>query len=51
MKRSDTPWPSNTSTFKSMIHILTIEHSVFSVMVGLLIEMLLMLFSIYNPVQ
>jgi len=48
-KRS-TAWLSDTPTFKSIngVRALTIEHSVFSVMVGLILEILFRLFSIYN---
>ena len=43
---------SDTPTFKSInwAHILTIDYSLFSVMVGLIVEMLFMLLSIYNTV-
>ena len=50
-KRSNTPWPSDTPTFKSINEActLTIEHTVFSMMAGLIVELVFMLFSIYNP--
>ena len=40
-------------TFKPIneVHALTIEHSVFSVMAGLIVEILFMLLSIYNAAQ
>ena len=43
---------SNTPTFKLIneTHALTIEHSVFSVMVALIVEVLFMLFSVCNAV-
>ena len=60
MKRNDTPslahssndtlCKGNTPTFISITGAcaLTIVHSVFSVMAGLIVGMLLMLFSVYN---
>ena len=45
-KCSDTP----TISIDDWVCILTIKHFVFSVMVGLIVEMLFMLFSIYNAV-
>ena len=47
-KHSDTPWSSDTPNFKLIneVHTLTIKHSVFSVMAGLIVEILFMLFSI-----
>ena len=49
---SDTPWSSNTPTFKSRTGTctLTIKHSVFSTILGLIVEMFFMLFSIYVTV-
>ena len=51
-KHDDAPAPSNAPTFKSMtgMHASTIEHSVFSVMAGLIVGMLFVLFSIYDTV-
>ena len=49
LKRSGS---SDTPTFKSIIgvHALMIDYSVLSVMARLIVEVLLMLFSIYNTV-
>jgi len=46
-KCNDTPWVSDTPTFKSIneVHALTIEHFV---MAALIVEILFMLFSVYN---
>ena len=50
MKHSATPWLRDTPTFKSIneTHVLTINHSVLSVMAGLIVEVLL--FAVYNAV-
>jgi len=52
IKHSHTPWVSSTPSFKMMNEVwaLTIEHSVFSVMAALIVEILFMLFSVYSPV-
>jgi len=52
MKCSDTPWLSKACTFKLIAGMpaLTIEFFVFSIMAGLIIEMLFMLFFVYNIV-
>jgi len=49
-KRSVTPWLSDTPTFKSIneVHALTIKHSIFFVMAGLIVVILFMLFSVYS---
>ena len=53
IKHSNTPWSSDTPTFKSIngVQALTIELSVFFIMVGLIMERLFILFSIYSAVQ
>jgi len=50
MNCSDIPRLSDTPTFKSINEVcaLTIGHSTFSVMVGLIVEILFMLFSVNN---
>ena len=50
LKRSNTPWPSDTPTFKSINEActLTIKHTVFSMMAGLIVEIVFVLFSVYN---
>jgi len=52
MKHNDTPCSGDTPTFISITgaSALMIVHSVFSVMAGLVEEMLFMLFSVYNTV-
>ena len=52
MNCSDTLRSSDTPTFKSINEecTLTIKHSTFSVMVGLIVEILFMLFSVNNAV-
>ena len=52
MKRNDTPCQGDTPTFISItgVRTLTIVYSVFSVMAGLIVKMLFMLFSVYNIV-
>ena len=53
MKHSDTQWLSHTPTFKWMNGkcTLTIKHSVFSVMSGLIVEILFMLFFVHNGLK
>lgn len=53
MKHSDAPCYSSTPTFISITvaHVLTIKHSVFSVMAGLIVEILFMLFSVHNGLK
>ena len=53
MKHNDTPCQGDTPTLISIIEVrtLTIMHSVFFVMAGLIVEMLFMLFSIYNRLK
>ena len=50
---SDTAWLSDTATFWLIIgaHTQTIKHSIFFIMAGLIVEMLFMLFSVYNAVN
>jgi len=50
MKCNDTPCQGNTPTFMSITggRALTIVHSVFSVMAGLVVEMFFMLLFVYN---
>jgi len=50
MKLNDTPCSGETPTFISITGACTlaIVHSVFSVMPGLIVEMLFMLFSVYK---
>ena len=52
MKHYNTPWSSDTPIIKSITGACTstIEHSVFSIMARLIVEMLFILFSIYNTV-
>ena len=49
-KHSDTPWLSDTPAFESITKVcaLTIEHSIFSVMAGLIVDILLRLFFVFN---
>jgi len=51
-KRSDTLWSSDTPTFKLVTgaHALTIGHLYFPQWMVLIVEMLFMLFSVYNAV-
>ena len=50
MKHNDIPCEGDTPTFISITGVctLTIVHSVFSVMAGVVVVMLFMLFSVYN---
>ena len=52
MKCSNAPCLSDMPTFKLVneVSALTIEHSIFSIMAGLIVEIIFMLFSIYNTV-
>jgi len=52
MKRNDTQCQGDMPTFISITGAcaLTIMHSVFSIMAGLVVEILFMLFSVYNTV-
>ena len=52
MKHSDAPWSSNTPTFKLITgaHTLMIRHSIFPIIAELIVEILFMLFSVYNVV-
>ena len=51
-KHNDTPWSSDTPTFKSIngVHTLMVERSIFSTMARLIVQILFVLFSTYNTV-
>ena len=53
VKCRDKPCLSDPTTFMSIAEerALTIKHSIFSEMAGLIVEMLFMLFSVYNALQ
>ena len=50
--QDDTVCYSDTPTFISITgaHVLTIENYIFSIMAGLIVEILFMVFSVYNTV-
>ena len=52
-EHNDVPWSSDTPTFELItgVHALMIEHSVFSILAALIVEMPFTLVSVYNVVQ
>ena len=51
MKSNDTPRYGDTFTSKTGVRTLMIVYSIFSVMAGLFVEILFILFSVHNTVK